>query len=531
MRRVPGIRRTIPAAVAVALAAVTGSALAAPPARAAQATFTPAAAWTDQNGNALQMHGLGIIKVGSTWYAFGEDKTGESSGDAHFQDIPCYSSADLAHWTYQGQALARQSSGDLGPGRIIERPKVIFNSATGQYVMYLHVDNSSYSEAKVGVATSSSVCGPYAYRGSFQPLGFQSRDLGLFQDTDGSAYLLSEDRVNGLRIDRLSADYLSVTSTVAVLPDYEAPAMMKIGGTYYIFGSHLTGWSANDNVYATATSLPGPWSAASTFAPARTSTYQSQTANVITVPGSAGTAYIYAGDRWTTSNLGASPLIWLPLTVHGATVTMGWYNQWSLDTSAGTWSASASLPPSGTRVLTSQNSGMVMDVAGASRADGALIIQWAANGGANQEWTLQQATGNVFAVRNVNSGLCLGVPASTAAAGTQLSQGACTGGASQQWAFEAVGSYQSASDADFVLASVNSGLTVEVKGNSTAAHAVVDQWPSNGGANQVWIIGLRRPASGGLPGGAAEYPVGGVASPNASCSRRRSRVSELPDTP
>lgn len=32
-----------------------------------------------------------------------------------------------------------------------------------------------------------------ASRGSFQPLGFQSRDMGLFKDDDGSAYLLSED--------------------------------------------------------------------------------------------------------------------------------------------------------------------------------------------------------------------------------------------------------------------------------------------------------------------------------------------------
>ncbi len=492
MKRVPSIRRTVVAVLAAGLAglaSVTGPVLTATPARAAAAAFSPGAAWTDQNGNALQMHGLGIIKVGSTWYAFGEDKTGESSSDPFFQDVPCYSSTDLAHWTYQGQALTRQSSGDLGPSRIVELPKVIFNSATGQYVMYMHIDNSSYSQAKVGVATSSSVCGPYSYRGSFQPLGFQSRDIGLFQDTDGSAYLLSEDRANGLRIDRLSADYLSVTSAVAVLPDFEAPAMMKIGGTYYIFGSHLTGWSANDNVYATATSLSGPWSSATTFAPAGTSTYQTQTANIIPVQGSTGTTYIYAGDRWTTANLGTSPLIWLPLTIDGTTVTMGWYGQWSLDTSAGTWSASAGLPPSGTHVLTDENSGMAMDVTGASKTAGALVIQWPANGGANQEWTLQPVTGNVFTVHNVNSGMCLDVPGSASTAGVQLDQATCAGGAGQEWAFEPVGNYQSASDTHFVLASMNSGMTAEVKGNSTAEHAQVDQWPSNGGANQVWSIG------------------------------------------
>lgn len=457
-------------------------------AQAATAAFTPGAAWTDSSGNPLQIHGLGIIKVGATWYAFGEDKTGESSGDANFQDVPCYSSADLQHWAYQGQALSRQGSGDLGPQRVVERPKVIFNASTGQYVMYMHIDNTSYSEAKVGVATSSSVCGPYTYRGSFQPLGFQSRDVGLFQDSDGSAYLLSEDRVNGLRIDRLSADYLSVTSAVAVLPDFEAPAMMKVNGTYYIFGSHLTGWSTNDNVYATASSLSGPWSSFATFAPAGTHTYNSQTANIIAVQGSSATSYIYAGDRWTTSNLGTSPLIWLPLTVHGGTVTMGWFGQWSLDTSAGTWTPDASLPPAGTRVLTNANSGDVMDVSGGSTANGGVVIQWPSNGGANQHWALQPVSGNVFTLRSTGSGLCLDVPSSSTAEGVQLDQWTCDGGANQEWAFDAAGNYSSSSDTSFVLVNLNSGMTAEVKGQSSASGAKIDQWPGNGGSNQTWTV-------------------------------------------
>jgi hypothetical protein len=31
------------------------------------------------------------------------------------------------------------------------------------------------------------------YIGSFRPMNFQSRDMGLFKDDDGSAYLLTED--------------------------------------------------------------------------------------------------------------------------------------------------------------------------------------------------------------------------------------------------------------------------------------------------------------------------------------------------
>src|SRR2546423_12716918 len=122
-------------ALAAALAATTWTA--APALADTSSTFTPGAAWNDTSGNALQLHGLGIIKVGSTWYGFGEDKTGESSGNAFFQDIPCYSSTDLSHWTLQSRALSKQSSGDLGPNRVVERPKVLFNSSTNTFVMYL----------------------------------------------------------------------------------------------------------------------------------------------------------------------------------------------------------------------------------------------------------------------------------------------------------------------------------------------------------------------------------------------------------
>jgi hypothetical protein len=119
----------------------------------------------------------------------GEDKT----NGAYFQQINCYSSQNLVEWTYVGPLLMVQENVDLGPNRIVERPKVIYNSQTDKYVLWMHIDNSDYSEAKVGVATGDTVCGSYDYLGSWQPLGYQSRDIGLFLDDDGSAYLLTED--------------------------------------------------------------------------------------------------------------------------------------------------------------------------------------------------------------------------------------------------------------------------------------------------------------------------------------------------
>jgi hypothetical protein len=476
------------AVLAIVVAAIVAPLAATTTAHAATASFAPGAAWNDTSGNPLQLHGLGIIKAGGTWYGFGEDKNGETGANTSFQDIPCYSSTNLTTWTRQGTALARQSSGDLGPGRIVERPKVLHNPTTGKYVMYVHIDNSSYSEAKVGVAVSDTVCGPYTYLGSFQPLGQQSRDIGLFQDTDGTAYLLTEDRANGLRIDRLSSDYLSVTASVAVLGDYEAPAMVKIGATYYLLASHLTGWSTNDDVYATANSPSGPWSPFRTFAPVGTNTYNTQVANIITVAGTVGTTYIYAGDRWTTDNLGTSPLIWLPLTISGITVAVGWQRSWALDTNAGTWSGSSDPADGSTHYLTNVHSGLVMDVSGGSTAPGGRVIQWTNHGGANQQWTISRTSDDAYTLRNVNSGLCLEVPGGSAAGGTQLDQGTCTAAASQQWAFDAVGDYTSASDASYLLVNLGSGLAADDYGNSTTAGTSVDQWLGNGGDNQTWTL-------------------------------------------
>ncbi|HEV2331378.1 MAG TPA: family 43 glycosylhydrolase [Verrucomicrobiae bacterium] len=303
----------------------------------------PGTSWKDQNGVNVQGHGGNIIQVGSTFYWFGENKINEDSSSDAFQSIRCYSSADLVHWKFVSDALTRQKSGELGPHRIVERPKVLYNGLTRRYVMYMHIDNEHYSAGKVGVAISRTVGGPYNYLGSYYPLGLQSWDMNLFEDDDGTAYLLTHAGDRRLHIDQLSTDYLTATESMAALrPDYEAPAMLKFNGRYYIFGSELTGWSANDNKYAMATNIAGPWSKWGLFAPEGSETFDSQTAYILSIKGSQGIAVVYMGDRWNTSNLGASTYVWLPLNIlqtNNWLVTnvslSGYTNGWRLDVGTG----------------------------------------------------------------------------------------------------------------------------------------------------------------------------------------------------
>jgi hypothetical protein len=441
---------------------------------AARAQILPGMPWYDTSGNLIKAHGAGIIKVGSTYYMIGEI---DSSGGG-FQGINCYSSTDLTRWTLVGDILPPQSSGDLATSDLVERPKVLYNSSTGKYVMWMHIWNGD----AVGYATSSSVCGTYTYLGSSQPLGNESFDIGSFQDTDGTAYLLSANYDNGIIVYKMASDYLSplsIVDGVSTWGDREAPAMFKANGYYFLICSHETGWSSNDDQYSYATSISGPWSALADIATAGTNTWDSQSTFVLPVTGSSGTTYIYMGDRWISGQIENSPYIWLPLTVSGHTVSLPWVNNWTLNVSAGTWTNNdyASLQTGsyhelvnlnsglcldavnategttaegvtcdadkyqewnvtasgGNYLITNQDSGYLLEDKGYSKSAGSPIDTWPSNGGSNQEWTITSDGQGNYTVKNVYSGLCLGVASAAITSGSTIDEGACDGDINQMW--------------------------------------------------------------------------------------------------
>lgn len=292
---------------------------------ASSAGIRPGTVFHDDRGSVAQLHGVGIRQVGDLWYAWGEDKVAAGL----FTAIACYSSPDLVAWTYRGDSLSI-GEGDLGADRVVERPKVL-QRADGAWVMLLHIDTADYAAARVGFAISDNPIGPYRYLHSERPLGNISRDIGVFVE-DGVGYLLSEDRDNGLHIYRLRPDYLGVESVIATLrqqnrPDigYESPTMVRHDGQYYLFGSDLTGWSTNDNMYTTAEALTGPWSEWRAFAPDGSSTFDSQVSVVVPV----GSGFLYVGDRWQQHDLENSPAVWLPLSIGDGEAVLEWHDQWN----------------------------------------------------------------------------------------------------------------------------------------------------------------------------------------------------------
>ena len=129
----------------------------------------------DEGGNFVNAHGAGIMHYNGRYYLFGEIKTGKTwlVAGQQWEDyrvpaggVSCYSSKDLKHWKYEGVALkptVGDTSSDLDTSRVIERPKVVFNSSTKKFVMWMHIDKKDYSYSQSGVAISDKPTGPYHY--------------------------------------------------------------------------------------------------------------------------------------------------------------------------------------------------------------------------------------------------------------------------------------------------------------------------------------------------------------------------------
>jgi hypothetical protein len=290
--------------------------------------------WFDQNGNVVSAHGANIIKDKGKFYLFGEAHSDTSNVFAGFN---CYSSKDLYNWKFERIALPLQKSGKLGANRVGERVKVMKNPKTKEYIMFMHVDSLTYKDQFVGYATSKKIKGPYNFKGAllFNGKPIKKWDMGTFQDTDGSGYIL----IHGGEIYKLGDDYKSVEEQVNpnMTSGFESPTMLKNDGLYYLIGSNLTSWERNDNYYYTSNSINGPWTARGIIAPEGSLTWNSQSTFVLPIQGTKKTTYMFMGDRWSFPKQASSATyVWQPLLISGTSLSIPNYQEaWQVDTTTG----------------------------------------------------------------------------------------------------------------------------------------------------------------------------------------------------
>ncbi len=357
--------------------------------------FSPGQRWRDTENEIIQAHGGQIQQLEIRDEAAGEMKTkwvwvGEDKSAGYRGGIRAYSSDDLYNWQFEGvimrnvetresldedpyfrELYADYSADELdnvfqcldAQRAVIERPKLLYNEKTGQYVLWFHADgptetsDSNYAAACAGLAVSDSPFGPYRFVNRYrlntcpadqedmhpQSKGM-ARDMNLFKDTDGTAYIIYSSEENlTLYISRLndSYTYLSADPDSAVYgTDYirlfpgaqrEAPALFLRNGKYYLLTSGCTGWAPNQARYYTADAVLGEWTNMGDpcVGDDTHTTFQSQSTCVFQEPAS-GT-WIYMGDRWNADNLTDSRYVWLPIDFdENGDMSFSFVSEWKL---------------------------------------------------------------------------------------------------------------------------------------------------------------------------------------------------------
>jgi hypothetical protein len=144
------------------------------------------------------------------------------------------------------------------------------------------------------------------------------------------------------------------------------------------------------------------------------------------------------------------------------------------------------------------NSSLCLSVPGASKTGAVGVNQYYCGPGNGTHYPDQYwmfiATGDtydddmeVYEIVNQNSGDCLSVPGASTAQAVQINQYPCGGYPDQYWAVGEAFDFWTDESAQEIV-NVNSGLCMSVPGASTAATAIVNQYPCGAYPDQYWWV-------------------------------------------
>ena len=154
-----------------------------------QTAIYPGRPWLDTQGNRIQAHAGGLFYENGQWYWYGENKEKTDGKNGIWTwGIRAYRSADLYNWTDCGLIIPPvldNPDSNLAPQKHIDRPHILKNPRTGQYVCWLKL---SGKEACFALLTAPALLGPYTLvRENYRPLGMDAGDFDLYQAADGAA--------------------------------------------------------------------------------------------------------------------------------------------------------------------------------------------------------------------------------------------------------------------------------------------------------------------------------------------------------
>ncbi|MGJ3243688.1 MAG: family 43 glycosylhydrolase [Opitutales bacterium] len=308
----------------------------------------------DTEGHILDAHGGALFnRFDGVYYNYGV-RYGETDGYSPAIDFACYTSKDLQTWRHRGSIW----DGTQRTGMHF-RPHVVRHPASGRFILWFLFyerfqrpgpEKTGPNICIKGTATAESPAGPFTPHQYGVPLSCAlSGDHDLFVDEDGTAYLAhSHHDFSGekgratIRVERLNPDYLSSSGEHVVLESEgipcEAPALFKRNDTYYCLFDQWTDrlkWGSGARVYTAAHPL-GPWTYRGN--PNRNDQGEfivwAQQNTVARIESETGPVYLWAGDRWrTTEHLGTDLQYWHPLSFSddGMIQPFAFQDSWTID--------------------------------------------------------------------------------------------------------------------------------------------------------------------------------------------------------
>ena len=135
----------------------------------------------------------GLTGKTGRYYWYGEHHDSEDGRDFLRGSVVSCSTTDFINWRNEGTMLhfsnltdnanPSLSSADL----VVERPKVIYNEATKQYVMWMHLDDRFNLRRLAAVAVSDYPNGPFTFVRSFLPDTNETQDMTVMKVGDDAA--------------------------------------------------------------------------------------------------------------------------------------------------------------------------------------------------------------------------------------------------------------------------------------------------------------------------------------------------------
>ncbi|MGN1261751.1 MAG: family 43 glycosylhydrolase [Candidatus Enteromonas sp.] len=276
-------------------------------------SFRPGKFLYDTEGKLVQAHGGSILFLDGTYYWYGENKegiTGNATGEPcpyWHHGVRLYSSKDLYNWKDEGCIVKESEDPEnpFHPSRIMDRPHILFNEKTRQYVLYAKTSGKDFGAATFSVCKGDSLFS-LSYVHDLDLGEFHAGDFDLFL-VDGEAYIVFENPHDCMVLAKLTDDYLSIIPgsferhIEKPFPPYtrEAPAHFEKDGRHYLLTSGTTGYFPNASRVYDITDLHGHWVDLGDpcMNDIRKNSFHSQFSSVFRDPRNPD-LYIALGDRW-----------------------------------------------------------------------------------------------------------------------------------------------------------------------------------------------------------------------------------------